>query len=970
VRFIGGALTEAAVEDFARHLDDCADCRAIVGVAAHEASADGDGGPTHMGESFAPLDAPVNGDWLGRYQIAGLIGAGAMGSVYAARDPELDREVAVKVVRADAATSEARRQRVIREARAMALVSHPNVVPVYDVGQWRGTVFIVMERVQGMPLHRWCGGRSWTEIVACFIACGRGLAEAHRAGLTHRDFKPSNVLVGDDGRPRVIDFGLVAAFEQRTTGTTPEPASDPVAGSEDNVRLTQTGIRLGTPAYMSPEQFSRDGVTAAADQFSFCVSLVEALTGSRPTTGRTVRELSSSAHTAAERVGLGSSGAPGELAECLRRGLAADPANRFVSMDALVQALERVQSRPARARRRWMSLAAISTAGIAVLAFSRSDDRCVVDGEPLATNVASADATVERLLADRSRYREQAADRVASRLARFAGDWQAARRELCDVDEVIHVEWTEHSARCLEQHRRQYDAVLDVLRATPPSAAVLTTEQLGQPRRCLDLGASDAGNELPPVDLRAGVARVEAELVRVRALAAALRFDDARAHFEAQQDQLRAMDWPPLLANALAIEGSLERHRGEHVAERAKYEEAYQLAIGSGQDHLAAETASSLIAAVARGSGDHEEAERWFRRAEAIAERLDSDELRARAQHGRALMLVDRSRFAEARAAANEALEHYRADTTSDHAVDIGSLQGVVGQIGLMSRDTASAKAGFQAQLETYRDLLGEGHPSNAGALLGLAQIAESERDWDEAERLLDQRRAIVLDAYGEDSLQHARDLAQRSFIAEGRGDLEAAIDFAAAALAKMSKVFGDAHPELARRNGRLGVLYGTLGKSEESRRFHARALAQCLDFAGEASACAVTHRSNLGEALLRLERYDEAQAELSGALEAADSVYGSEHPIRATALAGLGRIDLREGRYDRARQRLREATEAFGQEHHEAWSTTAFAFARALAEAPNASPDDVSEARELAQKVIVVEGENHENVRQWLATH
>ena len=227
------------------------------------------------------------GATLGRYRLERVLGAGAMGVVHAAFDPDLERRIALKVLRRAAASREAR-DRLMREARAMARLAHPNVVTVHEVGTSGGRDFVAMELVHGETLAEWLRSRKRpaTAIIDAFLAAGRGLATAHAAGIVHRDFKPHNVLRGHDGRIVVTDFGLArqadggvsAALDAALPEGTPTETSAPgsLAG------ITVTGSLLGTPAYMAPEQWSGGAITPATDQFAYCIALWEALAGERP----------------------------------------------------------------------------------------------------------------------------------------------------------------------------------------------------------------------------------------------------------------------------------------------------------------------------------------------------------------------------------------------------------------------------------------------------------------------------------------------------------------------------------------------------------------------------------------------------------------------------------------------------------------------------------------------------------------
>jgi serine/threonine protein kinase len=311
----------------------------------------------------------ARGTTVDRFIVLGIVGRGAMGEVYAAHDPELDRKVAIKLLRGrgGAESADEGRARLMREAQAIAKVSHPNVVVVYDVGTFDGRVFIAMEFIAGHTLGYWLQAqpRSVAEILEVFAGAGRGLAAAHEKELIHRDFKPENVMVGADGQARVMDFGLVrlsidrdkSEIEKKQPSGVAAPAmiadADPMATfviegpveiamaaglSPDSLawNLTQAGAVMGTPAYMSPEQFRGDFTDARTDQFSFCVALYEALYGERPFPGGNIIELT--ANVVAGRVKVEPEGTrvPRRIRHALLRGMSADPEARFPSITALL----------------------------------------------------------------------------------------------------------------------------------------------------------------------------------------------------------------------------------------------------------------------------------------------------------------------------------------------------------------------------------------------------------------------------------------------------------------------------------------------------------------------------------------------------------------------------------------------------------------------------------------------------------
>ncbi len=297
---------------------------------------------------------------IGHFEIRHKLGEGGMGVVYDAYDGKLDRPVAIKLVRVGEGGLQAR-ARLLREAQAMAKVSHPNVVPIYEVGEHGDQIFVAMELVAGETLTAWHRRetRGWRDALAMHIAAGRGLAAAHACAIIHRDYKPDNVLVGSDGRPRVLDFGLARSFGA--------PHDDDVSGSTNvlGIELTVAGSMMGTPTFMSPEHFRGDGVGPASDQFGFAIAVYRALFGEAPFAGETLGELRT-AVCAGELRAPPASEVPASVVAAVLRALSPSPRDRFGSMDDLLEQLEqplRIDPNhdPARGRR-VRSIAAIGLA--------------------------------------------------------------------------------------------------------------------------------------------------------------------------------------------------------------------------------------------------------------------------------------------------------------------------------------------------------------------------------------------------------------------------------------------------------------------------------------------------------------------------------------------------------------------------------------------------------------------------------
>ncbi len=430
-----------------------------------------------------------------QFVLLECIGAGGMGAVFAAFDDNLERKVAIKLV-ATRGGDERARQRLLREAQALARLSHPNVVTVYEVGTLPdGGLFIAMELVKGQTLRAWQRreGRTWRDIVATYAEAGRGLAAAHQSGIVHRDFKPDNVLVGDDGRVRVADFGLAFAVHSTAAepaGTAHEaPGPDAPGGPRPPQRLTAAGRFAGTPGYMAPEQLAGAAIDARADQFSFCVALHEALHGELPDAASGDRP----PHGA--RRGEPEPAYPRWLRDVLHRGLAGDPGERFATMELLLAELTRSRER---SRRRILIAAlagALITAG-AMSAGLRSDDPPPC---PLATAELTGvwDAAVRQhseaaILGTATPFASTmwASTRVA--LDRYAQRWLRGQQAACEATHVRHVQSAallDRRMECLAARRRSLAAAAEVLQRRPAQAVAHAGEllaSLGDIEVCAD----------------------------------------------------------------------------------------------------------------------------------------------------------------------------------------------------------------------------------------------------------------------------------------------------------------------------------------------------------------------------------------------------------------------------------------------------------------------------------------------------
>jgi tRNA A-37 threonylcarbamoyl transferase component Bud32 len=489
--------------------------RSVDGLAAADAS-------TPRDASATPAGAP--GDIVGRYVIESTLGAGGMGVVYLARDPELGRHVAIKQLPPRASSWQAE-ARLLREAQAMARLAHPNVVAVYDVGLSERGPFVAMEYVDGTTLRAWCEARprSPAEILAHYIAAGEGLEAAHRAGLVHRDFKPDNVLVDRHGRARVTDFGIARHYDDDPDDGEARPG--PVV-----VGVTAASRVVGTPGYMSPEQYRRAALDHRSDQFSFACALFEALAGRLPFAG--VGDALRAAVQGGELRARELERVPAWLRAVLSRALASDPAERYPSMAALVAALRADPTR--RRRRRRIALAAALAVGLGGGAVAVGAIGGDAASEPSAAACAAPSpmaavwnptraAAVEAAVGERERVWTD----LDGTLDRYALDWTAAHVGACLAAARGELPSAEAATRgaCLDERLAAFTAVVDDATAGARDAWSLYL----------------AARRLPPIAPCGGSSRAPATDPNASALLVALVIDAATHHPSLEVVDTRSM---------------------------------------------------------------------------------------------------------------------------------------------------------------------------------------------------------------------------------------------------------------------------------------------------------------------------------------------------------------------------------------------------------------------------------------------
>ena len=501
------------------------------------------------------------------FRVLEELGRGGMGVVVSALDEKLERKVAIKVLRSDA-WEEQGQERILREAKAMARLSHPNVVSVYEVGESDGLVYIVMELVRGRTLGEWLKveRRTRSEILEVFNSAGRGLAAAHAAGLVHRDFKPDNVIVGSDGRIRVLDLGLASVGSERADSLGEFRSATSGQG------LTEDGAVIGTPLYMAPEQHAGSAIDARADQFAFCVALYSALYRSFPFRGKSYQNLADAVQSGALSPLPKKAPVPRRLRRILLRGLSVKPEERFESMEAVLAALQ-----PRYRKRRVLQAASLALGAAAVTGFfvMRSNQVEVApcpSAEPYLAGVWDepvASAVGDSFIKTGDPIAATAFAKTSRLLDSYRQSWIAMRHSACEATHVdkTQTQWMlDLRIDCLDSARAELGALSEAFRSADKSTvqrSVRAASELPSIASCADEAALDA--PLVPEDeqTRAEAKQIRERLTEPKTLRRLGKAKDALEIALKVAADAEALKYRPLTAEALSLLGDLQDRTGD-----------------------------------------------------------------------------------------------------------------------------------------------------------------------------------------------------------------------------------------------------------------------------------------------------------------------------------------------------------------------------------------------------------------------
>ncbi|MEZ4385597.1 MAG: serine/threonine-protein kinase, partial [Nannocystaceae bacterium] len=826
------------------------------------------------------------------------------------------------------------------------------------------------------------------------------LAAAHETGLVHRDFKPDNVMIGEDGRVRVMDFGLASEALEIAADQAEAPT---LSDSTRSIRLTRTGALLGTPAYMAPEQIDGKAVDARSDQFSFAVAFYEALHGCRPFAGDTARELREAIRVGARRRTERSPSVPGWLDRIVTRALSADPDARFPSMTELLAALD---DDPA-GRRPWLlgaGLVGVALAGgllaanawLGGAAAVEAPCRGLEEGLVGAWDPTRRAAGQRAFAATEASYAEATWARVEAALDDYTRAWVAARVDACEAsrDGVQSDALLDLRIACLNHHLAVVRALVDELAEADEellSRALQGVDALPRLDVCADADALTAA--VPPPADPARAARAEALTRQLGVIEARFhlgRYDEAVAELDASVAAIRELDYAPLEIRARLWRGRLQHDMGAFDDAAGTFTAAYYDALGQRMFDEATDAAARVVT-TQMWIGDPESAAPWIALAQATAAAARSGWAEATYLHANGLLARSRGDWSEARRAFERsialmerikgaedlstntlrvelaAIAHAEgrvaeADALHEHAMaaferilgpDSRMLSTAINDMGAaayLRGDYRQARELFERALAIDTRTLGPAHPELSSALSNLGAIAKLEGDGAAARAYLDKALVLLERSVGRESIELAPILINLGSAEAMAEDYAQARVHYGRAVALRERFMGPDHPEVAEALHYLGTVASQEGELDEAEAAYRRARAIF-----EASPIPAEHKAlSLGDSwtdlLIRQGRLAEAEVEAESILAARERTQGPDHPASSGALLNLGRARLGLGQPDDAIAPLTRAAALLEASTSPARSAPArFALARALWDASIAGGRDRDRARELA---------------------
>ena len=856
---------------------------------------------------------------VGRYVVLERIGRGGMGTVYAAYDEQLDRKVALKVLHDGGGDGSDGAQRLQREAQAMARLSHPNVVTVHEVGESQGVVFMAMEFIRGESLSSWMSTKpQWPEIRDVFLQVARGLLAAHEAGLVHRDLKPPNIMRAEDGRVKVLDFGLARSSDHVEFSEDTNDHVSSEGGLMPLSTLTRTGAVMGTPPYMSPEQHEGKATDARSDQYSFCLVLWQAIIGKRPFPGHGMRQLWMAKRKGPPPWPDPAPSIPKEVIDAMRKGLRAAPDDRWPSMADLVEVLSREHERPGAWGWLGFGVVGITMAAVLGLTLLQGDpERCSgaesklegVWDEPRREQVQSAILGIERDYA--SRVWERARDDLDA----YRDEWLEMHTEACEASTVRG----EQSAAvmdarmaCLHRASVALGATADVLASADTQVVRRAHELTGELpplSRCADVEALSAQVEPPLPEEAANVQLVRDFLLESKVERGAGKFADAHDAVDAAETLARVEEikYAPIQSELALERGMVALAQGEFTPAEESLKEAVELASHHGQLEVAGRASIGLLRVIGVAQQRPDVAMQHVPLAKGFARGNPRLEAEVASRVG-AIRRVQ-GKFEEASRQFRIAIEQLeQVFEPDDPRLGMPRNQLATALMGQGKFDEAEKEC--RAALKLREETLGAGHPVVASSRNNLANILATQGDYEGAEAELRATLELLRTALSADHPNVATAMNNLAAILGYQGKQEEAEAVHREVLALREASLGSEHPTVADTRNNLAIVLQDQGKYVEAVLQHRKAIEIRTAALGSEHPLTAASRNNLAVALLAQGKLEEAESEQRATIELRERALGTEHPDVAGSRGNLGTVLRAQGRFEEAEVEYRKALE------------------------------------------------------------
>jgi tetratricopeptide (TPR) repeat protein/predicted Ser/Thr protein kinase len=795
----------------------------------------------------APTELRIDrGDIVGRYVVLETLGQGGMGVVFAAYDPELDRKVALKLLHGqarDQSKASEGHKRLLREAQAMARLSHPNVIAVHDVGEHRDRIFLAMEFVDGTTLRGWLDRErpTWRETVEVFRAAGRGLAAAHEKGLVHRDFKPDNVMIGEDGRVRVMDFGLARSERDRGIEETgrvelDDPGDLPDVDAFATVLTRQGGI-VGTPGYMAPEQWTSAETSAKTDQFSFCVALYEALYGQRPFPGETGAALAFNVSEGNVIEPESGAGVPAWLRRVVLRGLSPQPSERHPGMAELLAKLGAAEA----LKRRNRLIAAIAVLGLgtaAIVGYQQLQhdhliESCVADAATIDAvwNDSARQGLREALLANQVGYAETTADKVLPWLEGWADAWRSTREETCRAMRV-EARYDASAAAgiddCLAERLWHFETLVEELSTTDEKVlrkAITAAAGLPSVTACADLRYVESRTALDE-HTATEEHELRKQLARANNLRLAGKYDEGITLAQDALERAEAAGFSGSVAAARLDLGRLLEKKGDYGRAESELTRAYVDASLAQMAEVAADAATALVVVTGDRQAHHGEGRAWDKAAAvAIAAIEPGEGARTAARLNNLAVVLNAMGEADQARSVHERALAIREKALGPTHPDVAKCLNNLATVRLEAGQWDAAKELHRRALTIRRESLGSGHPDVGATLVNSANVHAATGNFEEAKRLYEEALGIWTDALGTEHPTVAIIYNNLANVHLELGDRAAAKELYEDNLAILEKLHGPDHPGVAVALNNLAVVSQQLGDGPAAEGYYERTL-------------------------------------------------------------------------------------------------------------------------------------------------